>query len=264
MGFIKYLAMKFISMFKKKQDQPPVEIVHMPRIPAVESPKILGESAVPPFHLVLGDRPKDLPEGGHYGGTNVQKLAAEYAYIWKVAKITQFEDQALDAAKTIFKHKDRYQAVANHSRGMPYWFVGLIHHMEASFDFSTALHNGDRIIGTGQKTTHVPAGRGPFSTWEEGALDALKERLMYTEWSVPSCFRRLESYNGMGYRGPAGQKTTPKFASAYTFAGTQFFVKGRYIADHQFDPEKPETRPGCMAVLIKLVEIDATLANIRA
>lgn len=233
------------------------------------SKKPLAAKAALPFEPKqranpMGMRPEDLPPGGHYHSTEPTKLNAEYAYLWTVAKVERFEDQAIKAAKFIYENKDRYRAVAIKCKGsMPYWFVGVIHHMEASFDFRSALHNGDKIIGTGKKTTHVPAGKGPFATWEEGAIDALSRFMLFTEWSLPSCFRRLEQYNGFGYRGATGAKTTPQYASAYTFAGTQFFLKGKYVRDHQFDANKPDSRPGCMAILLKLIEIDPELAHLR-
>lgn len=247
MGFIKSIA-NFFKTFGKKPAEAKASLPFEPK------------QRVNP----MGMRPEDLPPGGHYHSTEATKLNREYAYIWTVAKVEQFEEQAIKAAKFIYENKDRYRAVALRARGpMPYWFVGVIHYMEASFRFDAALHNGDRIIGTGKKTTHVPAGKGPFATWEEGAIDALERFRLFSEWSLPSCFRRLEAYNGMGYRGKSGEKTTPQYASAYTFAGTQFFLKGKYVADHKFDPNKPATRPGCMAILLKLIEIDPELAHLR-
>ncbi|MCH5377622.1 MAG: hypothetical protein JJ992_27000, partial [Planctomycetes bacterium] len=69
----------------------------------------------------------------------------------------------------IERNQERYNAVAENT-GIPWYFVAVIHSMEASLNFSKHLHNGDPLTA---RTTHVPAGRPrtgspPFS-WEESA-----------------------------------------------------------------------------------------------
>ena len=236
-------------MTSPKNNTPTPDPVAPPTIPVVPSVK----------------RPADLPPGNHYATTNSEKLEAEYAYVWTIVKTdAKFVDYAMRTAKSIYANKSRYEKAAKAvAQNMPWWFVGIIHYMEASLDFGTALHNGDRIIGKGTKTTHVPAGKGPFNTWEEGASDALDGYRGFIDWSMPATFRRMEGYNGWGYRTGGGRASIPPNASAYIFGGTNLFKSGRYIEDHQFHVDAVSTRPGAMAVLLALCEIDPTLAYLK-
>lgn len=58
----------------------------------------------------------------------------------------------------IKKNQARYERVSQ-ATGVPWELIGAIHYRESDFDFGAALHNGDKIIGTGRKTYRVPAGR---------------------------------------------------------------------------------------------------------
>jgi lysozyme family protein len=75
----------------------------------------------------------------------------------------------------IVANMDRYKSVVKSFSGMPYWFVSVIHHMEASLSFKHHLHNGDPLT---ERTTHVPKGRpkagNPPFLWEDSCIDALK------------------------------------------------------------------------------------------
>lgn len=138
----------------------------------------------------------------------------------------------------------RYK-IAESLTGVPWFIIGLIHNMEASCRWDTYLGNGQPL---NRVTTIVPIGRGPFKTWEEGAVDALStgrwagvnkdtpiERLLYL----------LESYNGWGYEGklPEGQGTP------YLWSFTNKYVKGLYWPDHVFNSEKISDQVGCACPL---------------
>jgi lysozyme family protein len=76
----------------------------------------------------------------------------------------------------IKSNKSRYQKVASELHpNAPYWFVGVIHQLEAGGKFDRHLHNGDPLSA---RTTRVPSGRpktgNPPFTWEYSALDALR------------------------------------------------------------------------------------------
>ena len=209
-------------------------------------------------------RPSDLPPGNHYASRDRDLLVKEYAYLWQILKVDEkFKPAALAIARKLLGNKERYEKVARAvAVNMPWWFVAIIHQMESSINFQAALHNGDKIIGTGKKTTRVPKGKGPFATWEEGAIDALQEFRGYTDWSLPLCFFRLEQYNGWGYRTGAGRNTRPPNASAYIWSGTDQFHSGKYITDGKFDPYGAESRPASMAILRTLVQLDPSLSHL--
>lgn len=132
--------------------------------------------------------------------------------------------------------------------------IGVIHYRESSNDFRGVLHNGQKIIGTGKKTTLVPKGRGPFSTWEEAAIDALANCHPYLaknkDWSIGTTLDKLEAYNGLGYR----NKGLP---SPYLWAGTDQYTKGKYVADGKFDPNHVDQQLGVAPILMKIREMVA-------
>lgn len=138
--------------------------------------------------------------------------------------------------------KLRYQAVEK-TTGVPWWFIAVVHEREASQNWNTQLGQGDSL---NKKSTHVPKGRGPFSTWEEGAVDALVNCAPYasknTDWTPGGALTMLEKYNGLGY----ANKGLP---SPYVWAGTDQYVKGKYVADGVFDPNAVDQQLGCAGLL---------------
>lgn len=159
------------------------------------------------------------------------------------------------ASAKIAANRARYELVSKVT-GVPWDVIGVIHYRESSNDFRGVLHNGQRIIGTGKKTTLVPKGRGPFSTWEEAAVDALANCHPYLaknkDWSLGTTLDKLEAYNGLGYRNRG-------LPSPYLWAGTDQYVKGKYVADGKFDPNHVDQQLGVAALLMKLREKPAPL-----
>lgn len=168
---------------------------------------------------------------------------------WTKAKFTR-STEINDHADKIAKSKSRYEVVSKVT-GVPWDVIGVIHYREASGDFSGVLHNGQKIIGKGTKTTIVPKGRGPFNTWEEAATDALVNAPPYAaknnDWSIGGTLDLLERYNGLGYR----NKGLP---SPYLWAGTNQYVKGKYVADGRYDPNHVDKQIGVAPILMKLRE----------
>lgn len=168
---------------------------------------------------------------------------------WAVAKFTK-STHINAVAEKISENRSRYEIVAK-ATGVPWDVIGVIHYREASGSFSGVLHNGQKIIGTGKKTTLVPKGRGPFSTWEDAAIDALVICPPYAaknkDWSIAGTLDILERYNGLGYR----NKGLP---SPYLWAGTDQYVKGKYVADGKYDPNHVDQQLGVAPILMKLRE----------
>ncbi len=157
------------------------------------------------------------------------------------------------AANEIKRNQARYERVARMT-WVPWELIGAIHFRESSFSFEKALHNGDKIIGTGQKTYRVPAGRGPFATWEESAIDALRMKggLGFTSINgSDDQLRRVaayaERYNGYGYRNRGG-------VSPYVWSGTDKYKGGMYVADHVYNPNKKDPRPGVMPIIMSVLK----------
>lgn len=220
-------------------------------------------------------RPADLPASNHYASNNPTLLKQEYAYLWPLIQIAPSWDAEVGLfAKKAIANQGRYETVAA-AIGCPWWFVAIVHYREASGNFNSYLGNGDPLS---RVSVHVPAGRGPFATWEDGAIDALHlEGFSHeSDWSLGMCCYRFEAYNGWGYRingihdfqchaqhGRVGtfngayhgsmQDTTPRNADPYMYSGTQFYEKGLSIEDHSFYPDAIDDEPGCM-ILLKTLE----------
>jgi len=143
------------------------------------------------------------------------------------------------AADRIKLNQERYSLIEKQT-GVPWYVIGAIHHKEASLSFNAYLGNGERIIGTGRKSSIVPSGRGPFATFEEGAIDALGNQ-KGKDWSLGGMLHFLEAYNGMGYRKHG-------IPTPYLFAGTTVYEKGGFPRDHFYDPEHVVKNVGCAAI----------------
>ncbi len=173
-----------------------------------------------------------------------------YAKMWSTATLKGGTDaaNAETFANKIIAAEARYKAVQA-STGVPWYFIGALHMRESSCDFRGVLHNGDRIIGTGGLTVRVPAGRGPFSTWEASAVDALKLKDMHRvqSWSVARMLYQAEVFNGLGY-------VSHGVNSAYVWAGSNHEQLGMYTDDHVWDEDFDDPRIGVAAVLIRLAQ----------
>lgn len=128
---------------------------------------------------------------------------------------------------------------------VPWHIVAVIHEMECSQDFSKYLGNGQSL---NKVTTIVPKGRGPFATFEEGAVDALHlaDAHKITDWSIGNALYFLEGYNGYGY------EQYHNMPSPYLWAGSNHYSKGKYTSDGKFDSNAVSSQIG-VAVLLKFL-----------
>jgi lysozyme family protein len=124
--------------------------------------------------------------------------------------------------------------------------------MEATCDFGRCLHNGEKIIGKDTLTKLVPKGRGPFYTWEEGAVDALKLIGMHyiKSWSIARILEISERYNGLGYI-----KYHPGDNSPYLWAQTSLNDGfGKYVSDGSYNELAPANGQTGLAAILKMLE----------
>ena len=192
------------------------------------------------------------------------KLKAEYESLWASCEIDYEPRIADSAAARLLKSKGRYQKVEALT-GVPWYWIAIVHEREAGGSFSGVLHNGEKIIGTGRVTKLVPANRGPFSTWEEAAVDALTIKGLNkgVEWNVGRFWYECERFNGFGYR----YKGVP---SPYLWSHTNHYKDfsgdagdpggGKYTADHVYSPNVHDKQLGAAAVLIALMKLDSSIA----
>lgn len=175
-----------------------------------------------------------------------------YVNSFATCKINENDLKTVEfAAEQILSNEERYKFVQGMT-GIPWYLVGALHNLEASCSFACVLHNGERIIGTGKKTTLVPAGRGPFSSWESAAIDALTlDGLTSVKaWPLEVCLREAESYNGLGYL-----QHHPDENSPYLWACTSMNDgAGKYVEDGSFDPTAPTSGQAGVAAIFKYLE----------
>lgn len=162
-----------------------------------------------------------------------------------------------DICKKIIANKMRYQLVSV-GTGVPWKLIACLHYRESSLDFSGVLHNGERILGKGKKTSLVPKGRGPFNTWEESAHDALilKKNIFPSQWTFANCLEFAERFNGLGYRSKIGDSGKVEL-SPYVMAGTNKHDEtSKYTHDGKYSPTAPEKQLGICALMITLDMMD--------
>lgn len=140
------------------------------------------------------------------------------------------------AARTI------YNRIASRT-GVPWSVIAVIHEREANQHWGANIANGDPW---NKITEHVPAGRGPFNSFEDAAYDALVNcppfAAQWRDWSIGGMLTLLEQYNGLGY----ARRGLP---SPYIWAGTDQYEKGKYIADGSFKADYVDKQLGCVALL---------------
>ena len=180
--------------------------------------------------------------------TNFADIADEYRQSFDSCQARPERSAAIDGTCALIKQgRARYEALGTRL-GIPWMFIGIIHSLESSCNFKLHLHNGDPLT---QRTVRVPAGRPitgqPPFTWEQSAEDALRMKgfVGLADWSIASMLFRWESYNGMGYR-------TRGLPSPYLWSFSNLYTKGRFVADHQFDPNAVSGQAGAGRLLKEL------------
>lgn len=149
---------------------------------------------------------------------------------------------------TMLQNKERYAAIARRfvNPGLKWWLIAVIHEMECTQNFNCYLGNGQRL---NMVTTIVPAGRGPFQSFEDGAIDALKLQGIdrVTDWSMGNVLYILEGYNGYGY------SKYHNMNSPYLWSGCNHYEKGKYTNDGHFDPNAVSGQVGIALMLKEII-----------
>src|SRR5687768_16542984 len=107
---------------------------------------------------------------------SVKILTAANSNRWDRAKVKAGSKSSFaSVAKKLVAAKDRYQAIED-ATGVPWFVIAVIHQRESSQRWDRSVAQGDPWD---KKSTHVPKGRGPFASFEEAAVDALKNCAPY-------------------------------------------------------------------------------------
>jgi lysozyme family protein len=182
--------------------------------------------------------------------TDLTALRSANKKRWAKARLTR---NFSATGKSLVAAKPRYQAVEGKTN-VPWAIIAVIHERESSQNWFASLAQGDPW---NRVSTHVPAGRGPFQSWEDGAIDALVRCAPYVarnkDWSIGGALTMLEQYNGLGY----AQRGVP---SPYLWAGTDQYRSGKYIRDGVYDPHAIDAQPGCAGLLLAIMALDGSVS----
>src|SRR5262249_51911925 len=130
--------------------------------------------------------------------TDYAELKSEYLQLWASMQIcSDRREHVRRIARKLMRYKTQYLAVEART-GVPWLVIAALHNRESDADFATYLGNGEPLD---RKTALVPKGRGPFASWEAGAVDALALDGLdqVKEWSPERACFEIEKFNGFGY-----------------------------------------------------------------
>lgn len=160
------------------------------------------------------------------------------------------------AAARLIAAKARYQSIFPQT-SVPWPVIAVIHERECSQNWNLSIAQGDPWNAV---SVHVPAGRGPFASWEDAAIDALTNCEQMNQWghwdTIGGVLTRLEMYNGLGYA-----DLNPSAPSPYVWSRSSPYVSGKYVADHDYDPNVVDTQEGCAPLLAAMMTLDPTIAT---
>lgn len=185
-----------------------------------------------------------------------EAIKDEYERNWNNMRIRPSRaDAANEAARKAINHKDTYEEIQDKT-DVPWWFVAILHSRESSFNFNTYLGNGQSL---NRVTTIVPKGRGPFSSFAEGAVDALRLEgfVGAHDWGIAKTMFRLEKYNGFGYRGR--DVNSPYLWSGSNIYGPPEQRGGKFTSDGSFDPGTVDPQLGAAVILKAMIELDSSI-----
>src|SRR5215470_10169543 len=150
------------------------------------------------------------------------ELKSEYAQLWATMEIRPDKRElVMRIARTLMCHKEQYLTVEART-GVPWFVIAALHNRESDADFATYLGNGEPLE---RKTALVPRGRGPFASWEAGAVDALALDGLdqVKEWSPERACFEIEKFNGFGYR-----RRGVRSPNLWSFSN--HYTRGKYVA----------------------------------
>jgi lysozyme family protein len=186
-----------------------------------------------------------------------QELRAEYELLLSTARVNPTVVGALrHAAEILVRNKSQFLEVQHDTRVPAALLMGLMWR-ERNGDLRYYLGNGQPLT---QRTTIVPIGRGPFApphdgAWKRGAKDAISVVHLdktTAPWSWAYVCWKGEAWNGFGPRAHG-------IHTGYLWAGTNHYVRGKYVADGRWDASHVDTQLGMIPVVRRAIELDQDL-----
>lgn len=193
---------------------------------------------------------------------------AGYRHLWAVAVVKpEKQGPAAHEAERIIAHRHEYEEISLLASGgrIPWFAIGALHDRESSLDFKTHLHCGDSLYARthneprGRPKAEPASGHLPY-TFEESAVDALtmQPHALHNvnPWSVERLLYECEKYNGWGY--------LKRGNSPYLWSWTSEYDHGKYVGDHNYDPNAVDKQPGVVAIFKALALADGSIATFFA
>jgi lysozyme family protein len=178
-----------------------------------------------------------------------------YAKQWdgmtiKPARVAEFDRYA----RRLLAHKAEYHAIED-ATGVPWWLVAVLHLRESDANFTTYLGNGQSLA---RKTTVVPIGRGPFKSFFDGAVDALRIDGLSSikDWRLEKALYYCELFNGPGYHNRG-------LPAPYVWGGTSIQKPGKFVRDHVFSDRVMDPQPGCAPIIATIAKLDPSVTFAR-
>lgn len=183
-----------------------------------------------------------------------QALAPEYTAL--LARMVITRTAAVEAtAKRLLSFVDQgHYASVSAQTGVPQIWMATSFEREASSNFNLSAAQGDPW---NRRSVHVPAGRGPFGSWAEAAIDAYRidglDKVGAANWTWPRAIYEGEVFNGMGYRAHG-------IHSPYLWAGTNNYSAGKYVADGVWSSGAVDQQLGIVPTMVRMVALRPALA----
>lgn len=181
------------------------------------------------------------------------QLKNEYKTYWdQMAILSEKLTEVKKIAVKLYNSLPVYKEIERLT-GVPAVVVMVLHNRESNGNFGTYLGNGQPW---NRVTTIVPKGRGPFTSFVDGAVDALvyDGLALNHNWTVELALFSFEKYNGWGYR-----MYHPDVDSPYVWAGTNIQDPGKYVADGQFNRTAYDSQIGCAPLMKAIFDLDGSL-----
>lgn len=212
---------------------------------------VAAQDALTQLMAIYSQTEAPLADDGLEGpAPDFTKLKPEYESLFASAKVpAAVKGTVAFHTNKLLKGKPVYEQVAAIVKA-PWWFIGIVHAMEASFSFTGHLHNGDPLA---RQTVQVPKGRpkpwNPPSDWVTSAVDAItfQGHANQADWSLARTLFRFEAYNGFGYHSKG-------INSPYLWCFSNHYTKGKFVADHRFDPNAVSKQCGTAVMLRALID----------
>ena len=126
---------------------------------------------------------------------------------------------------------------------VPWEILAVLHGLESSFNLDKQILNGQSWK---KKTTWVPKGLGPFSSFADSCQRAFIHESAHNpipkKWGVAETALFLERWNGMGY-------WRKRKASPYLWSYSNIYGGGKYVSDGRYSASAVSKQVGGMVML---------------